>query len=184
MRVVLLRVILTLVVMLFSASNLCNGLPLFSTFFGEKCNYDKYYITDAIIINHKIGIYLNTSKIVVSIANKTSIDNKPNKYNKNSNNEILITKDKKIDKQKQNETLETLETLYNGAIILLFKTMPHCIFKCKSLVVEDQYTEKSVLNYLNTFYKNNWTIKDLKCNSHGCTNKDIICSVIQTNDEL
>ena len=191
-----LLIILILLLSLVFLTKECKALPLFNMLFNNDCNDNKYIYTDGIVVNQFIHSYLNNS---LSNSLNTTSNNDPeeeveplntkykykykylkNKYTRKSN------ESNESNKSTHNITNSNIipNTLFDGDIIIVYKTLSHCVFKCKMNVINSQYTKEIVHKYLDNNYKIDKSILNIKCNSKGGMIDKTLCSLIKKKDEL
>jgi len=173
---------------LFIFSNNVKAYPLFgniNNIFDNSCNdYTKPGDTSVIVIKHIINKYENYSYNENDSSNENELYNEEDYLLKKVNNNVYkITK--KNEKNERNENISKKSyNLFNGEIILEYKTLSHCIYHCKMMIIDDQYSENSVISYLNLYYKINTIIDNVFCNNKKCIYYNMICNSNIDKDEL
>jgi hypothetical protein len=118
-------------------------------------------------------------------ANDNAIANDNANANANDNANAIDISDDKISDDYNN--------IYNGFIIIKYKTLPHCIFNCKINIISNQTSKLFVFNYIYKYFPKNENII-IYCSYKGCIfysivhNESLNCNIIleenDANDEL
>ena len=192
------RIILLGIFALYTFTSNTNAYPSLSILFNEPCNdYSKTVNTNAIIIKHIINKYKNITKHNIEneneneneSENESENENESESKNKNDNDSYTLNRvNKNVYRftKKNKSIVKSIvkpNDIYNGEIILKYKTKSECVFYCKMKVIEDQHTEKIAQAYLDMYYNLDWII-DAFCNSKHCVYEDMVCNIIPIKDEF